>query len=158
MLAGSRSVNRKVALLTAYANCGGVRRACEIAGVDTPLHYVWLQRDPNYKLAFDKAFEMAGDTLEQAAYERATKGVVKDVWHQGKIVGQEVVYSDGLTKFLLKGAKPARYRDNVDITTAGQSLRIVIDGYDDSAAQDAILLAPPNSVNVSNDSVSDAEE
>ena len=123
--------------LIAYATVGMITRADAASGVSYGSHHKWMKEDPEYKEAFALAQEMAGDYAERVAYERAIKGVMKAVYYQGEIVGYDVVYSDGLLKFILKGAKPTKYRDNIDITSQGQELRIIIDDGQ------PVLLLPP---------------
>ena len=60
----------------------------------------------------DHAREGAADTLEAEARRRAIEGVEEPVFHKGEQVGTLRKYSDVLLIFLLKGARPERYRDN----------------------------------------------
>jgi hypothetical protein len=60
------------------------------------MHYHWLQRDAAYQAAFSEAQQMVGDWLEEVAVRRATEGEAP---------------SDVLLIFLLKAAKPAKYRE-----------------------------------------------
>ena len=66
-----------------------------MAGIDRGTHYDWL-KDPEYKAQFEAAKLQAADMLEDEAIKRATIGG-----------------SDTLLIFLLKGARPQKYRDNV---------------------------------------------
>ena len=105
--------------LAAYRECGSIRRAAELAKVSRNTHHtVWI-RDPGYAKAFDDATEEAVDRLEEEARRRAVEGVAKVKYHNGRPIinpdtGKPVVkheYSDPLLMFLLKGARPAKYRD-----------------------------------------------
>src|SRR5262245_40353683 len=84
------------AVLAAYSRSGQVRAACVHAGVDRSMHYHWLKQDPAYHAAFHEAQAQAGDWLEEVAMQRATEGE-----HP----------SDVLLIFLLKAAKPEKYRE-----------------------------------------------
>lgn len=75
--------------------CGNRTRAAEMAGIDRKTHYDWLQDDPEYPARFAKAMEQAGDALEDVAFDRAMGG------------------DTTLVIFLLKGAKPEKYRERV---------------------------------------------
>jgi len=101
----------KKAFLAAFAHCGRITRAAEAAHVHWRSHYHWLKQDPQYAAAFAQAKEMAGDFLEDEAIRRAMEGVTRKVFHQGEHVDNEQVLSDTLLIFLLKGAKPEKYRD-----------------------------------------------
>jgi hypothetical protein len=65
---------------------------------DWRMHWIWLEKDPVYAAAVKKARDIAGDMLEAEAHRRAFGG------------------SDLLTIFLLKGAKPAKYRERQEYT------------------------------------------
>lgn len=59
------------------------------------------------------ALDIGADSLEDEAVRRARDGYDKPVYQQGQCVGQVRKYSDTLMVFLLKGARPKKYRDNV---------------------------------------------
>ena len=88
---------RQRALLVAYAHSLQVSKACQHAGVSRPWHYHWLKHDPTYAAAFAEAQQLGTTWLEDVAIERATTGDKP---------------SDVLLIFLLKGAKPEKYRDS----------------------------------------------
>lgn len=50
--------------------------------------------------------------MEAEAFRRAVKGVLKPVFHQGKITARVRQYSDPLLALLLKANLPAKYREN----------------------------------------------
>lgn len=104
---------RKKAMLAAFAECGNVTQACKIADIGRTAHYEWLKDDPEYAKAFDDALEQATDRLEQEARRRAVEGTIKPVFYKGDECGYVREYSDTLLIFLLKGANPNKYRDNI---------------------------------------------
>lgn len=104
---------KKRAFIAAYAECGTVTRAAEIAGIDRTMHYDYLKSDPDYAKACEAAYEQAGERLEQEARRRAVEGVKKPVFYQGKECGVVNEYSDTLLIFLLKGAKPEKYKERI---------------------------------------------
>ena len=63
-------------------------------------------------MAVDHAREEAADTLEAEARRRAIEGVEEPVFHKGERVGTVRKHSDLLLIFLLKGARPQKFRDN----------------------------------------------
>ncbi len=93
-----------------------MRLACETAEVGRSSHYRWLGEDPAYRGAFELAEEDAADILEAEARRRAVEGVEKPVGgHKGQPGGYVREYSDVLLIFLLKGLRPERYRDRVEL-------------------------------------------
>ncbi len=106
---------KKRRFLNAFAEMGGIRRAEDKAGVTRQSHYHWMKVDPEYAEAFHEAELMAGDVLENEAIRRAHDGVAKPVYQSRKLVGYIQEYSDTLLIFLLKGAKPEKYKERVQI-------------------------------------------
>ena len=71
-------------------------KACEIADIARTTFYEWIKDDPEFKAAYEAAREEAVQVLEDEAIKRATIGG-----------------SDTLLIFLLKAARPQKYRDYV---------------------------------------------
>ena len=95
---------KKPAVLSAFKKCASVTKACEIADISRSSFYEWLKEDPEFKAAYEAAREEAIQVLEDEAIKRATIGG-----------------SDTLLIFLLKAARPQKYRDYVrqEITGSG---------------------------------------
>jgi len=91
---------KKRAVLAAYAKSGRLVYSCKQAKTDAFMHYYWMKTDPAYVTAFADAQELVANLLEEEAIRRATKGPRP---------------SDTLLIFLMKGARPEKYRDNVHI-------------------------------------------
>jgi len=108
--------HHKRAFLAAYAHTGRITQAAKSAKVNWRNHYNWIKHDPLYAEAFAEAQQMAGDWLEDEAIRRAKEGVVKPVFWQGQHVDNVVEYSDTLLIFVLKGAKPEKYRERFEHT------------------------------------------
>lgn len=90
---------KKRAFLEAIAyKAWTLEQAAEIAGCDRNSHYHWLKKDEEYRRAFELALEMRADRLEDLAYKRAAE------------IDEP---SDTLLIFLLKGAKPHKYKERV---------------------------------------------
>lgn len=112
------------AFLAAYAETGTVSCAAKAAGIDRRNHGVWLT-DPVYKRAFQSAVEEAADNLEREARRRAVEGVEEPTgWYKGSPGGFVRKYSDVLLIFLLKGARPEKYKDRVEQTGIQALLRV----------------------------------
>ncbi len=106
----------KRAFLAAFRETGNVRLACEVAKVGRSSHYRWLEKDPEYREAFGVAREDAIDVLEAEAHRRAVEGIEEPAgWYRGVAGGTVRRYSDNLLMFLLKGARPERYRERYDV-------------------------------------------
>jgi hypothetical protein len=112
---------KKRAFLLAYAECGQLEHACRAVGMDHSMHYYWQKTDAAYKDAYAEAKDIAAHTLEDEAIRRARDGVKRPVYYLGGVIGEELVYSDTLLIFLLKGAMPERYGQPVQ---ANITLRI----------------------------------
>lgn len=116
---------KKAAFLAAYRLCGNVTHAAEASEVGRDRHYAWLKSDAAYAKEAEAATAEATERLEAEARRRATQGVKKLVLYQGKPVmvdGEylyEHQYSDVLLIFLLKGAKPEKYRERHNMELSG---------------------------------------
>lgn len=108
------------AFLAALRDSGNVRLACQAAKVARPTVYEYRQADPGFATAWNEALDEACDLLEAEARRRGLEGVDKPVFHQGEEVGVVRNYSDTLLIFLLKGARPWKYRDHVSHEVIGQ--------------------------------------
>ncbi len=111
---------KKAAFLTAFRENGNIKRSAEIAEVDRPNVYYWLEHDADFHTAFNLAKADAVMVLENEARRRAVEGVRKEkpTYYLGEQVGMtiETEYSDTLLIFLLKGAAPEKYRENIAVT------------------------------------------
>jgi hypothetical protein len=109
---------KKRAFLAAFASCGHVVDAAKAAGISWTSHYNWLKAEDNaaYTEAFNRAREIAGDIAEGEIYRRGFLGYDHPVIHQGEITTTYKDYSDTLAIFWLKGLKPERYRENVNLS------------------------------------------
>jgi hypothetical protein len=113
------TVKKQAAFLTALAESGNVLRSAKRIRCSRPVLYRRRREDAAFAKAWDAALAEAMDTvLEPEAVRRAVEGVLKPIYHQGAKVGQVREYSDTLLIFLLKGGKPARYRERLEHTGA----------------------------------------
>jgi hypothetical protein len=72
--------------LTAFANCGSVKKASRWAQVHRESHYRWLSVVPTYQARFDEAMTRSTRVLEDKAMELAVDGIERLVLHNGKPV------------------------------------------------------------------------
>jgi hypothetical protein len=111
---------RTRAFLAAYIESGGrLTKAAEAAKVTRFSHYRRLEKSPEYRAAFEQAREQAADLLEEEAVMRAKEGDLRPVFWKGKPVGAIREKSDTLLMFLLRGAKPEKYRERFKHEVSG---------------------------------------
>jgi hypothetical protein len=94
----------KRAALVAYAQSGTVTEAARAAGVCRTTWYNWREADPDFDEAAIAAEAAVADYLERIALHRATRAENA---------------SDTLLIFLLKGMRPAKFRDRHQIEHTG---------------------------------------
>lgn len=120
---------KKRAFLAAYAKCGIIGTACRLAEINRWTYYHWAEHDADFATAAGRARADAADLLEEEALQRATvgRGTVKEVWENGVLVRREVSegVSDTLLIFLLKGAKPEKFRERLDVSTSEPAVKTV---------------------------------
>lgn len=104
--------------LDAYRQTGIVTSAAQTAGMSTSAVYDWVVGHPAAREQMAQAREEAYDTLERVALQRATVGNREPVYYQGEVVGHVNKPSDTLLIFLLKAARPERFRENRRVTHA----------------------------------------
>jgi hypothetical protein len=123
------------AFLTALQDGGNVRLACTAAQVGRTTVYERRAADAGFAAAWDVALEAAADLLEAEARRRAHDGWDEPVF--GNLgagrgsgeVGTVRKYSDTLLIFLLKGARPEKYRERSDVKVSGEIAKVYA-GFD----------------------------
>jgi hypothetical protein len=110
---------KRNAFLVAYSLLGVVSYAANSAGIGRGAHYEWLEEE-DYKRAFARAEEIAGDVLEFEARRRAVEGTKKPVYQGGELVGYVTEYSDMLMALLLKGRRRRVFGDQLDMNHSGE--------------------------------------
>jgi len=109
-----RTPKKAAKFLAALRRTGNISRACKAEGIGRTAAYAWREVDLKFAERWDEALEEGIDNLEQEAYRRAYAGTLKPVFHQGKKCGSVKEYSDTLTIFLMKAARPEKYRERLD--------------------------------------------
>lgn len=96
-----------------------VRHAARTIGRTFIRFYQLKERDEDFALAWSQALEQGTQRLEDEALRRAVDGVEKPVYQGGEFVGTITEYSDRLLEFLLRGRRPAVYRDGLNLEVTG---------------------------------------
>lgn len=123
------------AFLTALEESGNVRLACAAAQVSRGTVYQRRSDDVAFAAAWESALEEAADLLEAEARRRAHDGWDEPVFgSQGAGQGSGQIgtvrkYSDTLLIFLLKGARPEKYRERSDVKVSGEIVKVYA-GFD----------------------------
>lgn len=117
-----RTAGKKAAFLAAFREHGVVGPAAVTARIARQTVYVWQEHDEAFAAAFNAAREEAIDVLEHEAYRRAVVGVGqrKPITYRGEVIDTYVVteYSDRLLELALKAARPAKYRERIQLQHA----------------------------------------
>ena len=125
-VAADETRRAKNAFLAELALSGNVTGASKAAGVGRATVYEWKEKDDAFLVAFKQAELAAVDVLEREARRRALGYELEQIGKNGEI--QRVRrYSDLLLIFLLKGAAPEKYRDNVNVTHVSETVRAYAD-------------------------------
>ena len=149
---GVRKENpRQNAFLAAFGQTGIVTTSLEAAGnIPMSTYTKWRVTDPVFAKRLVEARKKAGDYLEAEALERAKKGVARIKFWKGKplvdpFTGQpyiEYEKSDRLCEFLLKGAKPKKYRErteNLNTNLNKGSTDVTFNGQDKDGVLDQLF-------------------
>jgi hypothetical protein len=88
-----RTPQNRERFLEAVRNTGNVTQACDAIGLTRSAVYTWRDEDPSFADAWEAAHALGIEAMEDEARRRAFAG------------------SDLLMIFMLKGAKPDKYRD-----------------------------------------------
>src|SRR5262245_41897979 len=140
---------RKSLFLRNYAETGNISLAARAAGIERRSIYVWQERDGRFAAAMRQAEIEAVEALEAEARRRAFEGVTHErpIYYKGEQVGSELIttHSDLLMIFLLKAARPEKYRDRYDITSGGAPiapLTVVVEAVPDRTLPDPLPRVP----------------
>lgn len=108
------------AFIACMRDTGNVRESCEAAGITRTSAYNQRKADEEFAAQWDEAMEEAADALETEARRRAHEGLRRYKFlRDGTPIEHPVTrepyyeheYSDRLLEFLLKGARPDKFRD-----------------------------------------------
>lgn len=128
------TVAKKAAFVAAFRELGVVSYAARVAGIARETAHRWRREDEEFAQRFAEAHADATDKLEREALRRAVEGVERPIIYRGRVATAWVdeegnyvpagspqtvrsvpltmrEYSDSLLIFLLKAARPERYRE-----------------------------------------------
>lgn len=106
---------RKRSFIEALRQIGNVTMVCVRLDMSRSQAYDWRAKDAEFRLLWDDAIEHAADLLEAEAWRRGVQGVERPVYQGGQQVGTVREFSDTLLIFLLKGIRPHKFRDRVEV-------------------------------------------
>ena len=124
---------KKKAYLKALEATGAITVAADAAGVDRTTPQVWRAKDETFAEAERVSLSNFADRLEKEAVRRAVEGVrkkkftgkgipIKDPETKKQYVEQE--FSDTLLIFMLKGARPDKYKERLDVRVTKEEAEI----------------------------------
>lgn len=106
------SERQRGVFLTHLSSGWSAKHAAEAAGRNVRRFYDLREADGEFAEAWSRAVESGTQVLEDEARRRALDGWDDPVFQQGQLVGHVRRYSDRLLEFLLRGRRPAVYRDS----------------------------------------------
>lgn len=113
---------KKRAYLVALSRSWNFAQAALAAGVDRGTGYNWRQNvppDPAFMTALTEANNLFVERAEAEMWRRGIDGVEKPVYQQGRMVGTVREFDTTAAIFMLKGAKPDKYRDRFGLEHSG---------------------------------------
>lgn len=69
------------------------------------------KEDPEFEKAYQEARADGDDVIRAEIHRRGVKGVKRAIYHDGKVVGHKMEYSDQLLMFLAKSRMPYEFGD-----------------------------------------------
>jgi len=110
------TAERQIAFVEKLADCGSISAACKHVGMSRE-SVRKLRRHSlggSFRDACDAALDCSYSDLEEAALERARKGVARPVFYKGEQVGEWRHHDERLTMFLLRFRRRHRFGPEAD--------------------------------------------
>ncbi len=147
MNAALRSKKRGL-FLAALRELGLVSEAAQRTNISRGLPYRWSKQSEAFAEEFADAqregHEVLADSLEHSLTERATEGVVENLYYQGRKVGEQRRYSDTAAIVMLKSLRPGRFVEQlVGVNVAGQQVVIKVASFASLPSPPPISLPQP---------------
>ncbi len=114
----SKTQHSQRAYLAAYAQCGIVSRAAEVAKINRGTVLLW-RKVQEFADAEQHALDTFIGTLETEADRRGKEGWLEPVFCKGYQVGEVRKFSDQLLMFRLKRLDPEHYRERFEVGGQG---------------------------------------
>jgi hypothetical protein len=110
------TAERQIAFIEKLADCGSVSAAAAHVGMSRESARKLRRRHSarDFRDAWDAALDCGYAEIEEAAMERARKGVVRPVFYQGEQVGEWRDFDERLTMFLLRFRRRHRFGPEAD--------------------------------------------
>ncbi len=124
---------KKRAYLKALEQTGAITVAADAAGISRVTPQDWRAKDPVFVEAEQVALSNFADRLEREAVRRAIRGIRKKKFTgRGEAVidpetGDQYIereFSDTLLIFMLKGARPDKYKDRLDVRVSKEEAEL----------------------------------
>lgn len=106
--------------LKIFKECNSIKQAAKAVQISTTAVYKAKDNDVNFRAALEEAERDILSNLEAEAYRRAVTGVKKAVYHQGRLIGYEIQYSDRLLEMMLRARDRERYCQSTNINVNGK--------------------------------------
>lgn len=133
---GNPPANWREQFLKALRVHGNVSYAARSARITRQYVYEVQKSDPDFAEQWKDAQDEASDGMEKAAWDRAVKGTKKPIYAGKEHVGDVREYSDTLLMFLLKAARPEKFRERFDHSHhSPDSKALVIQSFEDALDQ-----------------------
>jgi len=108
------------AICQTLSEIGVKYKACDRHGFDYDAVQVLMadrekDGDDRWRNLWERSMERFRDGLEEEMHRRAVQGIDKPVFFKGKKVATVKEYSDRLLEVSLKGNRPEKFRDNINL-------------------------------------------
>ena len=120
MPAKKTTPSRVSRFLEAYAGSGSVTAASAAAGISREAHYKRLEKDAEYRKAFEALGDRVGQVIEDVLVDHAINGVKRQLHWRGKPMKTrnghlvyEIEYDHQLGIALAKRFRPRLYREHI---------------------------------------------
>ena len=93
-----------------------ITHACKTTNIPRSNIYKWRKDDEEFEQEIQLAIELSTELLEDAVYDWALKGIVRESYNKdGDLVSREVRPADACIKLVLSGRKPEKYRERFEL-------------------------------------------
>lgn len=106
--------------LAVLAETGIVTDACEAISVSRTHMYRVRKADPEFEKAWDAAYEIGTDAMEDTGARRGVGGWEEPVFYQGVKCGTVRKFSDPMFIFAMKARRPDKYRERTSTELTGK--------------------------------------
>lgn len=105
--------------LVLYSAFGVISRCASMIGVTYSMVDQARKKDKEFLKLFNRAKEIAADTVEAEVFERAVTGWKEPVFYKGEIVGEITKKSDRMLELLAKAVRPEKFSEKFQLSGKG---------------------------------------